>query len=87
MIGAIVGDIIGSVYERAPIKTQDFPLFHPQGWFTDDNVHGGLRRRHPHRPPFPLMNINQLGRSGRWTEWTSPPVENSPIHSSPSIFL
>ena len=38
MIGAIAGDIIGSVYEPAPIKTKDFPLFHPRGRFTDDSV-------------------------------------------------
>ena len=29
MLGAIAGDIIGSVYEARPIKTTDFPLFHP----------------------------------------------------------
>ncbi len=38
MIGAIAGDIIGSVYEHHPIKTKDFPLFHPQCCFTDDTV-------------------------------------------------
>ena len=38
MIGAIAGDIIGSVYEHHPIKTKDFPLFHPQCHFTDDTV-------------------------------------------------
>ena len=38
MIGAIAGDIIGSVYEHAPIKTKDFPLFHPRCRFTDDTV-------------------------------------------------
>ena len=38
MIGAIAGDIIGSVYERHPIKTKDFPLFHPRCRFTDDTV-------------------------------------------------
>lgn len=38
MIGAIAGDIIGSVYERHPIKTKGFPLFHPQCRFTDDTV-------------------------------------------------
>ena len=38
MIGAIAGDIIGSVYERYPIKTKDFPLFHQQCRFTDDTV-------------------------------------------------
>ncbi len=38
MIGAIAGDIIGSVYEHKPIKTKEFPLFHPQCRFTDDSV-------------------------------------------------
>ena len=38
MIGAIAGDIIGSVYELHPIKTKDFPLFRPQCRFTDDTV-------------------------------------------------
>jgi ADP-ribosylglycohydrolase len=38
MIGAIAGDIIGSVYEAHPIKTKEFPLFHPRCRFTDDSV-------------------------------------------------
>jgi ADP-ribosylglycohydrolase len=38
MIGALAGDIIGSVYEASPIKTKDFPLFHPRCRFTDDSV-------------------------------------------------
>jgi ADP-ribosylglycohydrolase len=29
MIGAIAGDIIGSVYERNRIKTKQFELFNP----------------------------------------------------------
>lgn len=38
MIGAIAGDIIGSIYEANPIKTKTFPLFHPRCRFTDDTV-------------------------------------------------
>lgn len=38
MLGAIAGDIIGSVYEVRPIKTTKFPLFHPLCRFTDDTV-------------------------------------------------
>ena len=38
MIGAIAGDIVGSVYEHRPIKTKDFPLFGPGSRFTDDSV-------------------------------------------------
>lgn len=38
MLGAIAGDIIGSVYESDPIKTKEFPLFGPHSRFTDDTV-------------------------------------------------
>ena len=38
MIGAITGDIIGSVYEFNNIKTKAFPLFSPLSRFTDDTV-------------------------------------------------
>jgi len=38
MLGAIAGDIIGSVYERDNIKTKQFPLFSADSRFTDDTV-------------------------------------------------
>jgi len=38
LIGAIAGDIIGSVYEHHNIKVVDFPLFNPGCRFTDDTV-------------------------------------------------
>lgn len=38
MLGAIIGDIIGSVYEMDNIKTKDFPLFSEKCVFTDDTV-------------------------------------------------
>ncbi|HXG10146.1 MAG TPA: ADP-ribosylglycohydrolase family protein [Gemmataceae bacterium] len=38
MLGAIAGDIIGSVYEGRPIKRTDFPLFSPCSRPTDDTV-------------------------------------------------
>jgi len=38
MLGAIVGDIVGSVYEWNNIKTKDFSLFSERGFFTDDTV-------------------------------------------------
>lgn len=38
MIGAIAGDIIGSVYEANQIKTKRFPLFQQMSRFTDDSV-------------------------------------------------
>lgn len=38
IIGAISGDVIGSVYENRPIKTKDFELFSYYSQFTDDTV-------------------------------------------------
>jgi ADP-ribosylglycohydrolase len=38
MLGAIAGDVIGSVYEARPIQTTRFRLFHPLCRFTDDTV-------------------------------------------------
>ena len=38
IIGAIAGDIIGSIYEFHSIKTKDFRLFSKKSQFTDDTV-------------------------------------------------
>ncbi len=38
MIGAIAGDIIGSVYEFQRTKSKKFPLFSPECFFTDDTI-------------------------------------------------
>jgi ADP-ribosylglycohydrolase len=39
MLGTIIGDIVGSVYEFKNHRSKDFqPLFHPQARFTDDTV-------------------------------------------------
>jgi ADP-ribosylglycohydrolase len=38
MLGAIAGDVIGSVHEGAGTKTKDFPLFTADSTFTDDTV-------------------------------------------------
>ena len=38
MLGAIAGDIIGSVYEFSPIKRTDFALLSKDSIFTDDTV-------------------------------------------------
>lgn len=38
MIGAIFGDIVGSVYEFNNIKTKNFELFGKRCFFTDDTV-------------------------------------------------
>jgi ADP-ribosylglycohydrolase len=38
MLGAITGDIIGSVYEGNPIRFKEFPLFGSKASYTDDTV-------------------------------------------------
>lgn len=38
MLGALAGDIVGSIYEWNNIKTTEFPLFQDQCHFTDDSV-------------------------------------------------
>ena len=38
MLGAIIGDVVGSRYEFLNIKHKDFPLFHPVCTYTDDSV-------------------------------------------------
>lgn len=38
MLGAMIGDIVGSIYEFNNIKTEDFPLFSDNCRFTDDTV-------------------------------------------------
>ena len=39
MLGAVVGDIVGSVYEFNNYRAKDFqPFFHPKAFFTDDTV-------------------------------------------------
>ena len=38
MIGSILGDIAGSVYEFRNIKTKEFPFLTPQKGYTDDSI-------------------------------------------------
>jgi ADP-ribosylglycohydrolase len=38
LLGALAGDIIGSVHEYTQRKSKEFPLFQPSSFFTDDSV-------------------------------------------------
>lgn len=38
MIGAIIGDVVGSIYEFDNHKSKEFPLFKKESTFTDDTV-------------------------------------------------
>ena len=38
MLGSIIGDIVGSIYEFHNIKTKEFPLFSERCGYTDDSI-------------------------------------------------
>lgn len=38
MLGAIIGDIVGSIYEFDNIKTKEFPFFEDRMEYTDDSI-------------------------------------------------
>ena len=38
MLGGIIGDIVGSIYEFHNIEIKDFPLFSKNCGFTDDSI-------------------------------------------------
>ena len=80
MLGAIIGDIVGSIYEFSNIKTKDFPLFGKYCDYTDDSIlaiatadwllHGGdvakyyLRYATKYRSPMG-------GYGNRFHDWVS----------------
>lgn len=76
MLGAIAGDVIGSVYERQRTKAKDFPLFSPGSRFTDDSVltcavadrllHGGDYVRAFHEWFHAYPNAGYGGTFIRW---------------------
>lgn len=38
MLGAVIGDIVGSLYAFEPIRTKKFPLFDVRAHYTDDTI-------------------------------------------------
>ena len=38
MLGSVIGDIVGSIYEFSNIKTKDFEFFQNRMEFTDDSI-------------------------------------------------
>lgn len=87
MLGAIAGDIVGSVFERRPIKTTEFPLFSARSTFTDDTVltvavayailHGGA-----YGPALKAFGRRypHAGYGGRFYRWLQMP-ESEPYNS------
>ena len=89
MIGAIIGDIVGSPYEggyRRSVTTTEFPLFSPDSRFTDDSVLTCATAQALMRPslsPFPRrfaqqykqwgMRYPDRGYGSKFKEWMASP--------------
>lgn len=70
MIGAMIGDIVGSIYEFDNIKTKDFPLFSEGCEFTDDTVMTiavaqALLRSRKDQVPFGTVLVEEMQALGR----------------------
>jgi ADP-ribosyl-[dinitrogen reductase] hydrolase len=87
MLGAIIGDIIGSVYEKSGMKKTDFPLFDRDCRFTDDTVMtlaiaDALMHKRMFRTNIRTFGLNypNRGYGGMFREWLQ--TENAkPYHS------
>lgn len=80
MLGAIAGDVIGSRFEFARIKTKDFELFSKQSVFTDDTVHTiALADSLLHNTPYQeklreyFQYYPHAGYGGRFRRWARSP--------------
>lgn len=80
MLGGIAGDIIGSRFEHAQIKTKDFELFNRQSTFTDDTVHtvavaDSLLTKTPYQVNFLryFQNYPHAGYGHRFRRWARSP--------------
>jgi len=76
MIGAIAGDIIGSVYEHHRSKTRDFPLSHQHCYLTGDSVPAVATTKATleNRPCGQVTkeagrNYPRAGRGGLFSDW------------------
>ena len=95
MIGSIIGDIVGSVYEFTPnnIKTKEFEFFNPNGSYTDDSIltlatadwllHGGdvahYYSRYGEKYPWPMGGYG--GGFKRWLVRTIQQQDFRPYNS------
>lgn len=89
MIGALAGDIIGSVYEFNNIKMKEFPLFCIESSYTDDSImtiavadwllHGGdlvrVMQYYGSKYPFPMGGYG--ARFNKWLHEKNPKPYNS----------
>lgn len=80
MLGAIAGDVIGSPYEHAPIKSKDFELFNRFSVFTDDTVLSlavadSLLNKVPYCKTYReyFLNFPNAGYGSRFRRWARSP--------------
>lgn len=71
MLGAIIGDIVGSVYEFNNYRAKDFePFFHPECFFTDDTVCTAAVAESLTQHVDPAVSLREWGRrywqNGGW---------------------
>lgn len=91
MLGAIIGDMVGSVYEFNNIKTTDFPLFTEESNYTDDTVMTLAIAEHLMTPPEYHETIEGTildyahaypcpkgGYGGKFRKWLFHPEELAP---------
>ncbi|MBI5243366.1 MAG: ADP-ribosylglycohydrolase family protein [Elusimicrobia bacterium] len=78
MLGAIAGDIIGSVFEGEGLKRADFDLFSPFSTFTDDTVltvavADCILNDRPYAETFKryVREHPERGYGGRFLEWAA----------------
>lgn len=87
MLGAIAGDIIGSIYERHNTKSADFPLFSPGSTFTDDStltvaIADALLRRAPYADKLKEYALLYPGRGYGPSFWRWAVSEQSGPYNS-----
>ena len=80
MLGAIAGDVIGSRFEHAGIKSKEFELFNRQSVFTDDTVHtiavaDSLLHKIPYEEKLKeyFQYYPNAGYGGRFRRWARSP--------------
>lgn len=79
MLGAIIGDIVGSQYEWQNHKSKNFPLFTGACHYTDDTLMTlaisqafTLRRGRWHEPdfqPYVIEKMVEMGRAHQGSSW------------------
>ena len=88
MIGAILGDFVGSIYEFNNIKTKDFNLYDEEMEFTDDSIltiataHWLLKGGEPGAYYCEYANKHRFpmgGYGGMFSNWVTRCMENNTI--------